>query len=301
MTTIDPALSKTVDLGGPTHYLDFGGPADGPRVVCVHGLGGAAWNWLALGPLLAEHARVLAIDLAGHGLTPAARRSTTIGANRRLLDRFIRDVTGEPVILIGNSMGGLISILEAAAAPDVIRGCVLVDPALPRSPLSPSDALSSMQFAVTVAPVVAAAMYARQRHRLGARKIIRQTLALCTVDVDRIPAEVFDAAVDVVRRRDPARFPTRDVSSAARSTMRRISRAADLRATMAEISCPVLLIHGDKDRLVPVTAARRAAALLPHWRLEIAHDVGHVPMLEVPAWTAATILDWLMRDVTIPN
>jgi pimeloyl-ACP methyl ester carboxylesterase len=207
-------------------------------------------------------------------------------------------VAGEPVILVGNSMGGLITILESAASADVVRGSVLVDPALPRSPFSPTDALSSIQFGLTVAPVIAASMYARRRNRLSARTVIRQTLALCTVDVGRIPPEVFDSAIEVVRRRDPHRFPVQDVSSAARSTMRRISRAAQLRAMMAAISCPVLVIHGDKDRLVPVAAARRAAAALPHWRLEIARDVGHVPMLEVPQWTADTILDWMRREVT---
>ena len=65
-------------------------------------------------------------------VSPAAGRSTTVGANRRLLDRFINEVAGEPVVLVGNSMGGMISILEAAASPDQVRGAVLVDPALPR-------------------------------------------------------------------------------------------------------------------------------------------------------------------------
>src|SRR5205814_4287187 len=100
--------SGTVDLGGPTHYFDFGGNAAGPTIVCVHGLGGAAWNWAALAPLLTPHSRVVALDLAGHGRTPAAGRRTTVPANRRLLDRFVREVVGERVVLIGNSMGGAI-------------------------------------------------------------------------------------------------------------------------------------------------------------------------------------------------
>ena len=98
MTTLENGVSRTIDLGGPTHYLDFGGPAEGPLLLAVHGLGGAAWNWLALAPLLRDDVRMLAIDLAGHGLSPAAGRLTTVGANRRLLDRFIREVAGEPVM-----------------------------------------------------------------------------------------------------------------------------------------------------------------------------------------------------------
>jgi hypothetical protein len=52
------AVSRLVDLGGPVHYLDFGG--HGPTMVLVHGLGGSHVNWLAAGPLLARSARVVA-------------------------------------------------------------------------------------------------------------------------------------------------------------------------------------------------------------------------------------------------
>jgi pimeloyl-ACP methyl ester carboxylesterase len=41
-------ISRWTDLSGPVRYLDFGGPADGPVVVCVHGLGGSAVNWTAM-------------------------------------------------------------------------------------------------------------------------------------------------------------------------------------------------------------------------------------------------------------
>jgi len=66
---------------------------------------------------------------------------------------------------------------------------------------------------------------------------------------------------------------------------------------MAAIEVPVLLLHGEKDRLVKVAASRAVAAANPAWRFEVARDVGHVPMLEVPEWTAGRILEWLATDV----
>ena len=81
--------SRWADLGGPVRYLDFGGPADGPMIVCVHGLGGSAVNWWAIAPLLTDRYRVLAPDLAGHGLTRSRGRGTDVAANRALLHRFI--------------------------------------------------------------------------------------------------------------------------------------------------------------------------------------------------------------------
>jgi pimeloyl-ACP methyl ester carboxylesterase len=77
-----------------------------------------------------------------------------------------------------------------------------------------------------------------------------------------------------------------------------MSRASALRKTLASITVPVLLIHGDRDRLVPIQAARRTAEIFPSWRLEVAHDVGHVPMLEAPQWTADVVLDWMASTFT---
>jgi pimeloyl-ACP methyl ester carboxylesterase len=55
----------------------------------------------------------------------------------------------------------------------------------------------------------------------------------------------------------------------------------------------VLLVHGDRDRLIPVAAARDIARRHPSWRyLELA-DVGHVPQLQVPEELAAEVLGWL--------
>jgi len=58
---------------------------------------------------------------------------------------------------------------------------------------------------------------------------------------------------------------------------------------------------GEKDRLVSVRASRAVAAANPSWRFAVAPDVGHVPQLEAPVWTAGHILDWLAADVVAPG
>jgi len=108
------------DIAGPVHWVDFGGPAGVPPIVMVHGLGGSHLNWVRIAGPLAERNRVIAIDLPGFGFSPAAGRRTTIEANRKVLDRFINETLGGPVILMGNSMGGAITILESAASPQAV-------------------------------------------------------------------------------------------------------------------------------------------------------------------------------------
>jgi pimeloyl-ACP methyl ester carboxylesterase len=299
VTTKHGATSRTVDLDGPTHYLDFGGPAGAPLIVAVHGLGGSAWNWLAVAPLLTTRCRMVAIDLAGHGLTPAAGRLTTVQANRGLLDRFIREVIQEPVVLVGNSMGGLITLLESAASPDLIAGAVLVDPALPRPLLSRVDPRVAMQFAVVALPGVGEAAFARRRRHQSVSQQVNETLRMCTVDVSHVPPEVIAAGIAAIESRKPGDFSPSDVLRAARSMMRLLSRPQVLRRVFHRVAAPVLLLHGDRDRLVSINLAKASAREFPEWRFEIAEDIGHVPMLEAPDWTATQIVDWLEHDAKL--
>jgi len=285
--------SLTVDLGGPTHYYDYGGPPGAPAIVAVHGLGGAGWNWAAVAPLLTEHYRLLAIDLAGHGRTPAGSRSTTVRANRRLLNQFIREIVGEPVVLMGNSMGGAISLLQAAAAPDTVQALVLVDPALPRPLLSPIDPLVAASFALMSLPGLGEAAV-RRRRRSGPEQQVRETLALCCVDSSRIAPEVVALGIALAEERASYQYAARDFVDAARSLVHVLALSRRFRDTMRRVQAPVLLLHGDCDRLVPVRAAIEIAAANPRWRLEIARGIGHVPQLEAPDWTASVVTDWLV-------
>src|SRR4051812_2658700 len=134
------------DLGGPVHHVDFGGPSAGPRVVLVHGLGGSHLNWCLAAPGLAERAGARALDLPGFGLSEPGGRSSAVRANVAVLDRFIREVVGAPVVLVGNSMGGMISILEAAGAPAAVSGLLLVDAALPVPRLQRIDPAGGLGF-----------------------------------------------------------------------------------------------------------------------------------------------------------
>lgn len=293
------ATSHVVDLDGPTHYLDFGGPAGAPLIVAVHGLGGAAWNWLAVAPLLTTRCRMIAIDLAGHGESPRIARSTTVRANRRLLDRFLREVAQEPVVLMGNSMGGLITMLQTAASPDLIEGAILVDPALPGPLIRSVDRRTALQFAIVALPRIGEAAMARRRSQQTVTQQVRETLKMCTVDIDRVPTEVIDAGISSIEARTPGEFTPADIMVAGRSLIRLMSRPQALQRRIKTISAPVLLLHGDRDRLVSVKLARAAAKSFPEWRYEEAHDIGHVPMLEAPDWTAAKIFDWLQHDAKL--
>lgn len=292
--------SRTVDLGGYTHYLDLDGPEGAPPLVCVHGLGGSHVNWLAVGPLLAQHQRVYAPDLAGHGLTYPDQRPTDVDSNQRLLDRFLRSVTGTPVVLMGNSMGGMVSILQAARHPETVAGLVLIAPAIP-GPIQRPDPRVLTNFAGYALPGVANALLARRRHRLSPREQVAEVLDLCCVDAARVPADVVERSVEVTTRRRHVRGIDSAFLDSARSVMLHLVRRDGLLAAMRSVDVPVLLLQGDQDRLVSVDAARMASRAHPHWEVQIAPGIGHVPQLEAPEWTVDAYRRWSQRHHLLPQ
>jgi pimeloyl-ACP methyl ester carboxylesterase len=285
--------ARTVDLDGPVHYVDFGGPADGPHLVLVHGLGGSHLNWCLLAPHLVKRARVTAVDLAGFGLTNPHGRSTTVQANAALLDRFLRTVAGDPAILVGNSMGGMVSILEAARHPEAVAGLVLIDPSVPAAPGDPVDREVAASFAGYAVPFLAEWRLARRRVRLTPRQAVQEVIDLCMADPSGLPEDLMSASVALAVER--AAVPGLDEAflAAARSLMRVNLLARAYHEAMAAVSAPVLLVHGERDRLVPIRAARRVARRNPGWHLVTLPGIGHTPQLEAPATVAGHILAWL--------
>lgn len=285
--------SKTIDLGGPVHYADFGG--DGPSMVLVHGLGGSCLNWYAVAPALAEHARIWAVDLAGFGRTAPDGRRADVRANRALLDRFVDAKAGGRAILVGNSMGGMISLMQAALRPGGVDGLVLVDPAMPHANGARPDPLVVAAFAAYAIPGVGERFIARRARKLGPEGLVRETMRLCNADASRIAPEIVEAHIALARERASLPWPSAAFLQAARSL---IGVAASRRRYLEMVSAvrsPTLLVHGARDRLVPLAAARAVAQRRPDWTFEIIDDAGHTPQLETPGRFVATVTRW-MRD-----
>jgi pimeloyl-ACP methyl ester carboxylesterase len=288
--------SLTAELGGPVHYVEFAGRPDGPRIVLVHGLGGSHLNWSLVAPGLAERARVWAIDLPGFGLSEPGTRSAAVEANVAVLDRFVHEVVGAPVVLVGNSMGGMISILEAAGSADMVTGLVLVDPALPQLRTLRIDPAIALRFALFALPGVGARSLGWRRRLIGARKTVLKTMAVCGLDQEVVPDGLLARDVALIEgRRDPAAMDRAFVAAAV-SILRIAGRPRRYLQAMDALTMPVLLLHGGRDRLVPVEAARVAARRHRQWRLEVWPEAGHVPQIQMPERFVELVGDWLDTD-----
>ena len=288
---------RIADLDGPVHYIDFGG--DGKPMLMVHGLGGSALNWMAVGPEIAKHYHAIALDLVGFGQTPLYNRSAAVGANAELVHDFIEKVIGEPVVLMGNSMGGHIAIIEAADHPTWVTDCVLVDPAVPipiRQVRRPPPAMLGLAAAASI-PGLAEVVFDRRVRELGPEKLVELSLALVCADPSRVDPAVVEAHVQLTRERGHLGAQnSRAFLQASRSIALRM---ADPRfwARVKRITAPTLVIHGSLDRVIPLSAARELVRRRPDWTLSVLEGVGHVPMMETPDLFLSVLFEWLAYTI----
>ena len=287
--------SRWVDLRGPVHYLEWPGPAGAPAFVCLHGLGGSLLNWALVAPGLAERGRVLAVDLAGFGLTPPAGRRTSVGANWKLLDEFLRTVEVGPAILVGNSMGGMIAMIEAAHAPERVHALVLADAVFPRTARLDGQfrPRTSLLFAIYNSRRVGLRVLNRIAERLGPEGLVREALRVSAADPGSIDPRLVQAIVELTATRNTFEHAGPAFIEAAQSIFQAQVRPAKFRALVRAISAPTLVVHGALDQLVPVGAAVAAAESHRNWKLVVFDDLGHVPQMEAPERFLGAVRTWL--------
>lgn len=121
--------TSTIDLGeGSIHYAEAPGP--GMPLVLIHGITGALDTFAPLLPTLAQQAHVYAVDLRGHNLSGRMPGAYRVADYARDVAAFMQRVVGQPAVVAGHSLGGVIAVWLAAHEPDWVRSIFLEDPPL---------------------------------------------------------------------------------------------------------------------------------------------------------------------------
>ncbi|CAN5917911.1 alpha/beta fold hydrolase [soil metagenome] len=290
--------ARMIDVDGPVHVVEYADGGGGPPVVCVHGLGGSAADWQLLAPRLTPDRRVYALDLPGFGVSPLGGRTATIQRLRVLLDRFIHEQVGEPVVLVGNSMGGMLALLQAARCRASVDRLVLLSPVVPTPVWRAPHLATVAQFMVYALPALGEWFVRVRRRRIAPAALVAATLAHIAADVDRIPRSIVDERTALAPRRAGDATGDRAFLAAARSLLALLGTPRRYRRELDRIEAPVLVVHGDRDRLVSIRAVRAFATARPRWRLVVLDGVGHVPQLEAVDEVADVVRSWLRPPTT---
>jgi pimeloyl-ACP methyl ester carboxylesterase len=250
---------------------------EGPPLILVHGLGGAAANWTELAPLLLRRYRLLVPDLPGHGgstalpavagLEPFADRVALVAQREGML----------PATVVGHSLGGMIVLRMVLRRPEDVRAIVLAAAA----GLSVGNIVGRQLLSVfsTIRPGRLAGRY---RGWVSRSPLLRRFVFGFVSVAD--PVGLTDEAVEGFLA---AHLLHTDVDSAWQAL-----RADDPRQELEAVRCPVLVLWGAEDVQLPLDDAfeytRRLRA-----RLRVIPGCGHLLIGERPDACNHAIEDFL--------
>jgi pimeloyl-ACP methyl ester carboxylesterase len=280
-----------LDIGGPIRVREYGG--DGPLILLVHGLGGSTENWDVTGPLLTERGTVTALDLVGFGESIPGDRRPSVEENGRVVAEVIDALGFEAATLVGNSMGGLVSMLAAVEHASRVDRLVLVNPALPVSRRHPPDFEVLTKLLGPLVPGIGVPAFRVYRAAHSPEEETAETLRMVTADSETVPAWAREGLTNANRRRRSHDWAIPSFLEADRSIARYVLRPRRFAKLIHKVGAPTLLIHGSEDRLVSVDSARWAAEQRPDWSYREMEGVGHVPMLEAADWFVDLVTTWL--------
>ncbi len=252
----------------------------GTPVVLLHGLGGSKVTWLPIVSSLSERYRVIVPDLPGHGESGKPRVDYSARFYARVV-RHLLDALGiERAVLLGNSMGGRIALELALRSPGRVASSVLL------SPSAPGLRWRYVMGFTRVFPTEIGGIPFPLRER-WMELLLRRLFA----DPDRLSADAYSAAANEFIRvyRDPV------ARMAFFSSLRHvlIESPEPFFQSLRRIKQPTLVLLGSSDRIVPTRVGVRVAEHLPHSRLVVMPNVGHVPQFEATDDTLREVLAFL--------
>lgn len=290
--------AETIDVGDCRLTVRHAEPTvpDAEPALFVHGLGGSSLDWTQLMGLLRDRLDGVAIDLPGFGMSDPCDGHWTIASFADLVARVIETrLSGGPVHLFGNSMGGAITTRVAAIRPDLVRTLTLISPALPDLRLGRVTAAIGLAGLPLVGPPIV-----KRISGMPPERRLDLLIQLCFADPAAITPEMRALAVEEIRRRSSLPHASLVLGRCTRAMIKAYTdpRPDRLWRLAAKVQAPTLLVYGERDRLVHKRGARRAVRTFPNARLLVLGATGHVAQIERPETVAAAFTDHLQRVAT---
>lgn len=254
----------------PIHFVSQG---TGQPAILVHGVAASSAGWGGLMPALAGAGfSAYAPDLPGHGESQKPRHPDHYHVQKifAALEAWIErlDISG-PLVLIGHSLGGYLSLRYSLAHPEQVRAMVLIDPFYSPAQLTPAVHWLARRPAVGV-----------QALREVSESLIRATTYL------DIP---FSGNFPPAARRQIAR----DLKRAAPEILHVLPTVEDLTPQLSRIQTPTMVIFGNRDMTLRPSTFPRLAKELPVASLYKIKGAGHQPHLTKSMMVNQLILNFL--------
>ncbi|MEY1661839.1 alpha/beta fold hydrolase [Isoalcanivorax beigongshangi] len=248
-------------------YLE-GGQRQGEPLLLLHGFGANKENWLFLAALLGSQYRLIIPDLPGFGESHfIATSDYRLATQADRVARLMAQLELPAAHLVGNSMGGAIAGIVAARYPQQVASLTLMN-AAGLAGANPSRFEAALRDG---------------RNPLIPRNLL-DVIALFRITTHRNRQALTSVLSPVLAPDMTHRYPVNH-----RIFRDMLAVDEDPLALFSSINCPTLIMWGDQDQVLDVSAADSFKQLIPHAQMKIFKEVGHLPMLEVPLPTARAL------------
>ncbi len=258
------------------------GPQNRQKAILLHGWSSSSFAMSPLTALLSQRFSCVAVDLPGYGASPRLPERATIPAYADLIAHLIEKISDGRVVLVGHSMGGMISLELAKRYPVLVERMVLISPTI-------TGRLSTM-VNLLISPV-------NMIERFGLGRFIVSRVENAYVGLtDRFmrPVSFADRTgiteEDYMRLRADARRPDQ---GRVRAECYFAMRDNDLSGQLVDIDTPSLVIWGAEDNTVPLRDAGVVADEWPAAELRLIPKAGHWPHFETPTVTRRLVASYL--------
>lgn len=259
--------SRFTEVEGVRVHYQEAGESDAPPMILIHGFASSnlVWSKVLLG-LAGAGFRVIAPDLLGYGYSGKPRElDYTIDSQARLIVSLLKQLGIARAVVVGSSYGGAIAATVALDNPEVVEKLILVGAVTNNAP---TRYLLMRLFSSPIIGDILSPLLVGSRRLLRARMKGVYDRHEWVMDEKRVHARHLP-----LRTRGTHRAIIRTVR---RWDADRVSRDAHLLAP------PTLVLWGDNDREVPLQDGERLSQEIPHSRLIVFHECGHLPHEEYP-------------------
>jgi pimeloyl-ACP methyl ester carboxylesterase len=261
---------------------------ENPPLILLHGFGASIGHWRHNLEVLGEHHTVYALDMLGFGASEKAPANYSVDLWVEQVYDFWKTFIRQPVVLVGNSNGSLISLAAAAAHPDMVRGTVMMslpDPSLEQEAIPPI----LRPVVRGIKNLVASPLILKPIFNLVRRPgVLRRWASLAYAN----PEAITDELIEILAGPPQDRGSARAFSALFKATIG-INFSPNVKQVLPTLGIPMLLIWGQKDRFVPPALASQFVQYNEKLELLNLEDVGHCPHDECPEQVNKAILDWI--------
>lgn len=271
-----------VDVNDGKLYYEVSGK--GRWLVLIHGAWASRqwWRWQV--PELSKYYRVLSLDVRGHGQSSPLQRAYSVDGFTRDLEILLQKVGLDEVVVVGWSMGGIISVQYCLSFPLKVRALILIATRGHRDPrMKRRIMFQYVQARLSLLMDLASPRkYDRAARRFPGEteRVEREVKSMLSPTT---PKEVFDwVMADLIKN------PRNNYFEVAKSLWN-----WGVREELRRVNVPTLIMVGENDNRTPPGFSRLIYELIPDSKLVIVDDAGHCLALERPDVVNAEIINFL--------